>query len=243
MPGTDATSWTVVLPVKPFTLGKSRLGSWAGDLRPDWARAFFLDTLNSVVRTPGVERVIVVSGDPQARTLAVRAGADAVDDTPARGLNAAVRRGAGRAAARSAGPVAIVTADLPALRPGELARVLAEAGARPRAFLADHTGHGTTVLTAHTPGLLLPRFEGASRARHAASGAHEIANPQVPGARLDVDTPTELVAALRLGLGPHSTSLASTLGPERPMSMYADVWSLPQVAEVEQSVAEGREAW
>ena len=206
MAAAKAVPWTVLLPVKPFARGKSRLAAWAGADRASWARAFFLDTLASAVRAPGVERVIVVTSDPQARALARLAGADTARDTPAAGLNAAVRRGVRQAEASR--PVAVLTADLPALRPGELARVLAEAGTRHRAFLADHTGLGTTVLTARTPALLQPRFEGASRTRHAASGAHEITCPDVPGARLDVDTPEDLATAARdLGLGPCSASL------------------------------------
>lgn len=213
MTAADGTPWTALLPVKPFALGKSRLAPWAHDLRPDWARAFFLDTLDAVLRTPGVERVIVVSSDPQARALARRADADTVDDTPARGLNAAVRRGARRAATGAVRPVAVLTTDLAALDPSELAHILTEAHTHPRAFLADHTGLGTTILTARTPTLLLPRFEGTSRTRHAASGAHEITSPDVPGARLDIDTPEDLAAARRLGLGPHSAALFAEFAP------------------------------
>ncbi|MEV7375402.1 2-phospho-L-lactate guanylyltransferase [Streptomyces sp. NPDC090301] len=199
--------WTVLLPVKPFPFAKSRLAAWAGDSRTDWARAFFLDTLRSVSRTPEVSRIVVVTADPSARDLAGERGAECVEELSPRGLNSAVRAGAARASVRGARTVAVLTADLPALRSEELTRVLDAAAGHRRAFLTDHTGIGTTVLTARVPTLLTPRFEGASRQRHAASGAVELDVAEVPGARLDIDTPDDLVAARALGLGPYSCAV------------------------------------
>src|SRR6478735_7014513 len=51
------------------------------------------------------------------------------------------------AALSCAVPVAALNADLPALRAGELARVLDFASAFPRAFLRDAAGIGTTFLS------------------------------------------------------------------------------------------------
>ncbi|MFE1930722.1 2-phospho-L-lactate guanylyltransferase [Streptomyces sp. NPDC059474] len=212
VPHTDSTRWTVLLPVKPFALGKSRLAIWAGASRAEWARAFYLDTLDAIFHTPLVQQVIVVTADSEAHVLAARAGAKVADDTPVYGLNAAVHRGATHAASSpTGGPVAVLTADLPALRPEELMQVLTDARHHPRAFLTDHTGSGTTILTASTPRMLLPRFEGASRTQHAVTGAHELIIADVPGARLDVDTPMDLGAALSLGVGPYSTALRSNM--------------------------------
>ncbi|WP_395365305.1 2-phospho-L-lactate guanylyltransferase [Streptomyces sp. YH02] len=213
--------WTVVLPVKPFPLAKSRLAAWAGDSRTDWARAFFLDTLHSVSRTPEVSRLVVVTADASARALAREHGAECVEEVSPRGLNSAVRAGAARASVRGARTVAVLTADLPALRPQELSRVLGAAAAHRRAFLTDHTGIGTTVLTARAPTLLMPRFEGASRRRHAASGAVELDVADVPGARLDIDTPDDLVAARDLGLGSYSRAMDDRR--RRAFSLNGDV--------------------
>ncbi|MEU8727630.1 2-phospho-L-lactate guanylyltransferase [Streptomyces antimycoticus] len=219
MSGSPGSRWTVLLPVKPFALGKSRLGSWAGAARRDIARAIFLDTMGAILHTPEVCRLIVVTADPEAHALAAGAGAEGIHEASVGGLNAAARLGAAAAAAAAAGhgagvrtdPVAVVAADLPALKPRELASVLAEAGPHPRAVLADHRGHGSTVLTAQDPSFLLPGFEGASRARHAANGAYEIAHSGVPGARLDVDVPGDLALAAALGLGTHTAAVQANL--------------------------------
>ncbi|MFJ6598509.1 2-phospho-L-lactate guanylyltransferase [Streptomyces violaceusniger] len=205
----------MLLPVKPFALGKSRLGSWAGAARRDIARAVFLDTMDAILHTPEVCRLIVVTADPEAHALAAGAGAEGIHEASVGGLNAAARLGAAAAAGHGAGvrtdPVAVVAADLLALKPRELASVLAEASRHPRAVLADHRGHGSTVLTAQDPSFLLPGFEGASRARHAANGAYEIAHSGVAGARLDIDVPGDLALAAALGLGTHTAAVQANL--------------------------------
>ena len=97
-------------------------------------------------------------------------------------------------------------------------RLLRAAAAHPRAFLADTQLIGTTLLAAG-PGVPLgPAFGGASRLRHAASGARELAPAGVPSVRRDVDTPDDLRVALDLGTGPRTTALsalADLCGPVR----------------------------
>ncbi|MER6633081.1 2-phospho-L-lactate guanylyltransferase [Streptomyces sp. NPDC000987] len=213
--------WAVVMPVKAFAAAKSRLSPRAGCRREELARAFFLDTLSAVLRADGVRRVIVVTDDAEACSAAASMGALTVDDRPREGLNAAVLKGLYRA--RSLQPqaaVAAVAADLPALKPAEFSRLLDEALRRPRSFLADHTGRGTTVLTAAPGRPLRPSFEGCSRRRHRLGGAWEITGPCYPSARLDVDTADDLYVAQRLGLGRH-TRLVLSAPVERAAGLCA----------------------
>ena len=56
-----------------------------------------------------------------------------------------------------------------------------------------------------------PLFGGASRARHAASGATELELDDLAGLRRDVDTPDDLRAARVLGAGPRTAALAAEL--------------------------------
>ncbi|MET8679471.1 2-phospho-L-lactate guanylyltransferase [Streptomyces sp. NPDC004647] len=210
--------WSLVVPLKPLSLAKSRLAGAAGDgLRPGLALAFAQDTVAAALDCPAISDVVVVTDDPLAVAELTALGARAVPDTPGAGLNAALAHGARTVREdRPAAPVAALNADLPALRPGELARVLAVAGAFPRAFLADAAGVGTTFLSA-APGVALdPAFGGPSRARHRTSGAAEILLAGVDSVRRDVDTGEDLRAALALGVGPR-TAAATTglLVPEK----------------------------
>jgi 2-phospho-L-lactate/phosphoenolpyruvate guanylyltransferase len=198
--------WSLVVPLKPLPLAKSRLADAVDrTLRPYLALAFAQDTVAAALACPGVRDVAVVTDDAAAAAELAALGARIVPDTPAAGLNAALAHGAEAVRAwRPAAPVAALNADLPALRPAELARVLARATVFPRAFLTDAAGIGTTLLSA-VPGMeLRPAFGGHSRRRHLASRAAEILLDGVDSVRQDVDTGADLQAALALGVGPRT---------------------------------------
>nr|WP_235032617.1 2-phospho-L-lactate guanylyltransferase [Actinacidiphila yanglinensis] len=208
----DEARWSLVVPLKPLAVAKSRLAA-AGAVRPALALAFALDTVGAVLACSEVEDVTVVTDDPAAGAELAGIGAFVVADSPAAGLNAALRHGEAVVRARRPhAPIAALNGDLPALRAAELAEVLrAAAGACERAFLADAAGVGTTLLTTVAPLPLSPGFGGASRARHLASGAAEITLPAAPSVRQDVDTLEDLVAAMALGVGPFTAAAAAAV--------------------------------
>ncbi|MEU1305097.1 2-phospho-L-lactate guanylyltransferase [Streptomyces shenzhenensis] len=205
--------WTLVIPVKPLALAKSRLADTAADgLRPGLALAFAQDTVAAALACGAVRDVAVVTDDALAGRELTALGARIVPDEPGGGLNAALAHAAG--VVRSAHPgaaVAALNADLPALRPPELARVLDAAAEFPRAFLPDAAGIGTTLLAAAPGRELRPAFGGDSRARHGASGARELRLDAVDSVRQDVDTGADLRAALVLGVGPRTAAAAARL--------------------------------
>ncbi|QTZ94312.1 2-phospho-L-lactate guanylyltransferase [Streptomyces auratus AGR0001] len=211
--GEAETAWSLVVPLKPLVRAKSRLSGAAGDkFRPRLALAFALDTVTAALACRNVRDVAVVTDDRLAGERLAALGARIVPDTPGRGLNAALSHGAGAVRARRPGAaLAALNADLPALRPAELELVLHSASLFPRAFLADAADIGTTLLTATSGTELEPAFGGASRARHLASGAREITAPGAPSVRRDVDTAEDLLAALALGVGPHTARWAPRL--------------------------------
>ncbi|CAM5746425.1 2-phospho-L-lactate guanylyltransferase [Streptomyces afghaniensis] len=205
--------WTLVVPLKPLAQAKSRLADTADDgLRPDLALAFAQDTVAAALACPAVRDVAVVTDDARAGRELAALGAEIIPDEPGSGLNAALAHGA--EAVRSARPgscVAALNADLPALRPPELARVLDAAAEFPRAFLPDAAEIGTTLLAAAPGRPLFPAFGIDSRARHRASGAVELSVAAVDSVRQDVDTGDDLRTALALGVGPHTAAAAARL--------------------------------
>ncbi|KFG73495.1 2-phospho-L-lactate guanylyltransferase [Streptomyces mutabilis] len=205
--------WTLVVPVKPLARAKSRLADTAHDgVRPSLALAFAQDTVTAALACPEVADVAVVTDDVRAGRELAKLGAGVVPDEPGGGLNAALAHGAAVVrATRPARPVAALNADLPALRPAELARVLAAATEFPRAFLADAAGIGTTLLAAAPGRELDPEFGMDSAARHRTSGAVELRLEGVDSVRQDVDTGGDLRAALALGVGPRTAAVAARL--------------------------------
>jgi 2-phospho-L-lactate guanylyltransferase len=156
--------------------------------------------------------VAVVTDDALASRELAALGARIVPDEPRAGLNAALAHAAAVVrGSRPEIPVAALNADLPALRPLELARVLDAAAEFPRAFLPDAAAIGTTLLAAPPGRELSPAFGTDSRARHIASGAVELRLDAVDSVRQDVDTGDDLRAALALGVGPRTAAATARL--------------------------------
>lgn len=216
--GAPGLRWSLVVPVKVLARAKTRLSGAAGPHRQALALAVAADTVSAALRCDRVLDVIVVTDDPVPAAELAALGARIVPDEPDAGLNAALVHGArrGREAAPDAG-VGALSADLPALRPAELALVLDEASGAPESFVPDAAGVGTTLYAARPGVPFAPAFGRDSRAAHRARGARELlpGGPGLPGridsVRRDVDTLDDLRAALELGTGPRTAAVADLL--------------------------------
>ena len=201
----------VVVPVKPPSFGKSRLAVLPDEQRRELAEAFALDTVRAATSTPGVEAVLVVTDDVRLAASMRGLGCAVMPDGASDDLNATLVQAAAEVVRRwpDAVPVALC-ADLPALRPAELAQVLAEVVAHVAsgraAFVRDRAGVGTTLYAAAADAFA-PGFGVDSAARHVRAGAVEVGS-DAPSVRTDVDDLADLGAALARGVGP-STARAS----------------------------------
>jgi 2-phospho-L-lactate/phosphoenolpyruvate guanylyltransferase len=199
--------WSVVVPAKRLDAAKTRLTPLTAGLapagHPELVLALLADTVAAALASPAVARVLVVTDDPRAAAVVTALGARTVGDEPDSGLNAALAHGA----AAVPGPVAALSSDLPALRPAELTAALQAAAGVPRGFVTDAPGTGTTLLAVRD-GALAPRFGRGSAAAHTAGGAVPL-DGDWPGLRQDVDTPDDLRAACRLGVGERTAGFLS----------------------------------
>lgn len=197
------STWAVILPVKHAPAAKSRLTGIPADLRIDLAHAFFVDVLEAVLHTPGVDQVIIV-GD--ADTTIQHSYTDTIrfDTTPdpGAGLNAALIH-ASTMLDPGTFTLALMT-DLPAITPTEIEAALKAAEKVPRSLVCDAEGTGTTALMSHDPTALAPHFGVRSRAAHVQSGAVDLQLSGLARMRRDVDTEIGLWDAERLGVGAHT---------------------------------------
>jgi 2-phospho-L-lactate/phosphoenolpyruvate guanylyltransferase len=205
----DSPAWTVVIPVKRTEIAKSRLAAAYPRHRQALARAFAVDTTAAALRADGVAEVVVITDDEEVAEQVADLGARVVPDEPDAGLNPALDHAADLATRFGHG-VAALSADLPALRPDELAAALRECAQR-RSFVADAAGTGTTLLGVPGGGPLDPRFGRDSAAAHLVSGAAPVDLDDIDSVRRDVDTAADLAAAARLGVGRRTTAVLAVI--------------------------------
>lgn len=229
--------WTVVVPLKPLQLGKSRLRGWSapadgrlvvpgrGGADPHEAMvlAFARDTLAAVVRCDQVGAVLLVC-DPATASAVLGRGDDAADLDSAGELTSI------------GAPLRVVLDDPPA----GLNRAV-EAGER--AARAAHPHQGIAALSADLPSLtpealgdalgqaerlsrsFCPDRPGEGTTMLCANAGHRLRPQFGPGSaaahaasgavpldalaqlRTDVDTPDDLAAAMSLGVGRSTASL------------------------------------
>jgi 2-phospho-L-lactate/phosphoenolpyruvate guanylyltransferase len=205
-----ADRYAVLVPVKRPSAAKTRLGDLGDDARRDLAIAFAVDTVDAVLRCPLVGRVLVVTDDHVlARFLADR-GADVLPDGTSDDLNATLVQAAAEMHRRDPQAALVaLCADLPALRPEELAVALESSDPERMSFVPDLDGLGTTAVVAPDLDRFRPSFGHGSRRQHVDAGAFEIDRVDVPGLRRDVDDRRSLGEALALGVGAR-TSLVTT---------------------------------
>ncbi|MCZ3387169.1 MAG: 2-phospho-L-lactate guanylyltransferase [Actinomycetia bacterium] len=199
--------WQVVVPVKGWDTAKSRL-ELPPAARRHIVRAMTADTLAALANCSDVNTVSVLIRDRALIGSSVLRGVESVvvQPDPTASLNVALRRYLSTQVGQPT-PLAVVVADLPALRAGSLFAVLRDAQQHHFAMVADREGTGTTVLTALLPSDLGPRFGDRSAVAHAKAGAALIAS--APDVACDVDTVADLRYARLLGLGPQTASLLS----------------------------------
>jgi len=193
----------LIVAVKRLAAAKTRLAPvFSARTRENVVLAMLIDTLTAAGRVRSMRSITVVTPDGDAAAAATNLGADVLADPTPEGdpdpLNSAIAA-AEREVSGASVNVVVLQGDLPALQTQELEEAIAAARHHRRSFVADRLGTGTAALCAFgTP--LDPQFGSDSSARHRRSGAIELTGTW-PGLRCDVDTPADLAAARRLGVG------------------------------------------
>jgi 2-phospho-L-lactate guanylyltransferase len=201
------------IPVKDLADAKQRLARVldAGQRRA-LARAMLLDVLRAVTAA-GLDRVWVVTREPEVSALARALGAEPLAETDNRGHTAAVA--AAQAAAAGAGADAFLTipCDVPCVTAAEI-RTLVAARTIPPAvvFTPSRSGLGTNGALLAPPSAMRLRFGEPSFDNHLAAARALGLQPRVmalPGLGLDVDDPDDLAALLAAGTSTESGRLVA----------------------------------
>lgn len=200
-PNALPTLW-IVIPVKPFREGKSRLAAALdGDERAVLSRRWFTHVLTSVRAWGRAAGVLVISRDPGVLALGRDLGAQSVTE---RGdaLNPALEQA--RAVVLDAGGEALLVlpSDLPLLALDDLDELYDLMLEGPGVVLAPSHDGGTNALLLRPPQALPFAFGEASFARHTALAAVADLPCRVYHSvtlALDIDYPEDLLVIPEMG--------------------------------------------
>ncbi len=196
--------WAIV-PVKRLSAAKSRLAPRLSlRHRRELVCSLLTRTLGILASEKRIAGILVVGRDRAVRAIAANHGAKFVLEKTNDGLNRALARATREAVRRGANTVMVLPADLPLMKPMDIADTLKPARKPPFLRIApDHTGHGTNLLLAAPPGLIRFFFGEDSFRRHAAAGRRAGAKVSVirrASLAQDLDCPEDLARFSELGI-------------------------------------------
>jgi len=190
--------WAIV-PIKPLRRGKSRLAKdYSDEERTKLNREMLVQTVERLQKVKGVEKILVVSRDPEALSIARNLGAQSLLENGNPGLNLALTRASLIAKAYKARGVLIIPADLPLLDPDDVQQMIGLANGKPAVVIAPDRHHeGTNAMLVSPPDLIRFDYGKGSFDRHCAHAIRAGADLQVVEKEsfgLDLDWPEDLEA-------------------------------------------------
>jgi len=190
------TLWAIV-PVKPLRRAKSRLSAvLTRDERETLSERMLISTLELLGEVKDIERMLVVSRDSKALSIARKLGARTVAEQGAPELNNALIRATIVAQQFDVNGVLIIPADLPLLKVDDVEKLISLAVDPPVVVIApDRRGTGTNALLSSPPGLIDYDFGTDSFERHVARAKEagvRLVVCEIPSIGLDVDLPEDL---------------------------------------------------
>ena len=185
--------WAII-PVKPFSSGKSRLaGVLDAGRRQTLNRRMFEHVLGLAMAAIEPIRVIVATPDTTIATDAQRRGGYGVIETEESGLNAALRQGCRYAMDRGAQAIMVLPSDLPFLTAEDIAALASALPAAPGMAIApDASETATNALALSPPQSEFFRFGPSSFEAHmeaAREHGYAVKIVRRPGLAFDLDTP------------------------------------------------------
>ena len=193
-----------LLPIKSFARAKQRLSeALSPHERAGLAQAMARDVLAALAGCPGLERVVVISGDAAARDIAAETDVEFLPEPASLpgGLNASIKHAVEHLRTEGATGIMIVHGDLPMIQAEDLRRVVeSHPEGRAVTMVPDRALHGTNVLAWSPIAEFRAQYGRASFQRHREQAIRRGARVTVcDSARgsLDIDVPSDLVALMR----------------------------------------------
>lgn len=197
-------TWALV-PVKKLFDAKQRLSDLLGVLeRKALFVAMLKDVLQALEAHPSLERVYVVSSDPEVCELAQRFGAEFMDERELSGgdLNQVVAAAAEKLQSEGANQLLVVHGDLPLINSDAISAIISclnSLGGRGLVIGADGAGLGSNCLAISPPTLIPFAYGEYSCFRHrrlALEKGVPLATVNIPALAKDIDSCHDLIGLL-----------------------------------------------
>ena len=204
-----------VLPVKSPQNAKQRLsGFLSAAQRETLARILYRQTLASLCRAEGIDRVAVVTSDSEVAEHARRSGALVFDEDEQLSHSVSADAACLRAMELGASTALLVPIDVPLVTPADFSQLAAAAQRGPQARLIlvpSADGTGTNALARTPPDVIESRFGPGSCRAHLDQARSKSIHSEIlhlRGLMFDIDTPEDVAELLA---GPHDSDVASFL--------------------------------
>ncbi len=189
-------TWAV-LPVKRYSVGKSRLRLLFSDADlVELNRQLFESTFTKLQEIPTIDRILVVSREDHALEWSNSHGGVALLEDDPSSLNAAISKAQEHACKAGVERVMVLPSDLPLMTSKDLNSLIRLAdGAHKLVIVPDHYQSGTNALVMSDPDLIQPRFGSGSFRKHTKQAMEKNAELVVylnENIQWDLDTSLEL---------------------------------------------------
>lgn len=209
----------ILIAAKELGLAKTRLGPMMPeDERRALAEAMYRDVLAAALGAHAAELVAVVSSDRHLLEMARGAGATAIDEGYARGLNAAVAMATASLAADGATTLCTLLSDIPMITASDIDAVFAAMRTEPGqgvVLVPSRDFSGTNVIARSPAGIIRTRFGRQSLAKHLDDCRARAVPCQVlrlARPALDLDLVNDLYEFVRTASTTHTLNQLSRLG-------------------------------
>ncbi len=247
---------SILVPVKATGRAKGRLAELLDqETRQSLALAMLEDVLAAVVPAVGslAEAVYVVTSDLAAIGVAERRGAQAVAEAEQRSESASVDAASRACAARGVEALLTLPADIPAVRPEDIAAILGEATPNRAVVLVPaRDGKGTNAIWRHPPEAIPSRFGFDSFRKHqdeVRARGLVWAAVSLPRVAVDLDEAEDVAAFLQFPGATRTRTLLERAGVAARLNPGADAGirlvglpGIPEVAEGDDLASLIREA-
>jgi 2-phospho-L-lactate guanylyltransferase len=211
-----------ILPVKSPQNAKQRLeGYLPAEHREMLTRIMYEQTIASLCRARGIDRVLVATSDTQVASRARSLGTMVIEERTQVSHSASADAACLRAMELGATAALLVPIDVPLAVPEDFERLAAAAGPRskPRLVIVPSAdGTGTNALVRTPPDVIPSRFGPGSFHLHLELAGKRGASAEVlrlPGLMFDIDTPEDVAELLARAPGSQVAAFLRSAGQLR----------------------------